>query len=149
MARSYLHIHERRPVLCSLSLSVECKIWGFHGGDYEEWCLLGCYAVWFLQDPHGVTTQKTPFFERRSWPSLKVHESVVVEEESGLYVLLLPFSLDEWKGAWYACSCFSLRWFRFVLLGWCVGLQRDHVFFCYTNNNKSIPVKALHHHLSI
>jgi hypothetical protein len=27
-----------------------CKIWGFHGGDYEEWCLLGCYAVWLLYD---------------------------------------------------------------------------------------------------
>jgi hypothetical protein len=87
-----------------------CKIWGFHGGDYEEWCLLGCYAVseepgasfirvtrigelgtqaatsnrstlrrnnfflspwWrrhqvppkrrFLQEPHGITSQKTPF----------------------------------------------------------------------------------------
>jgi hypothetical protein len=25
-----------------------CKIWGFHGGDYDEWCLLGCYAVWLL-----------------------------------------------------------------------------------------------------
>jgi hypothetical protein len=25
-----------------------CKILGFHGGDYEEWCLLGCYAVWLL-----------------------------------------------------------------------------------------------------
>jgi hypothetical protein len=25
-----------------------CKIWGFHGGDYEEWCLLGCYVVWLL-----------------------------------------------------------------------------------------------------
>jgi hypothetical protein len=25
-----------------------CKICGFHGGDYEEWCLLGCYAVWLL-----------------------------------------------------------------------------------------------------
>jgi hypothetical protein len=24
------------------------KIWGFHGGEYEEWCLLGFYAVWFL-----------------------------------------------------------------------------------------------------
>jgi hypothetical protein len=24
------------------------KIWGFHGGDYEEWYLLGCYAVWLL-----------------------------------------------------------------------------------------------------
>jgi hypothetical protein len=22
-----------------------CKIWSFHGGDYEEWRLLGCYAV--------------------------------------------------------------------------------------------------------
>jgi hypothetical protein len=27
---------------------LSCKIWGFHGGDYEEWCLLGCYAVWLL-----------------------------------------------------------------------------------------------------
>jgi hypothetical protein len=25
-----------------------CKIWGFHGGDYEELCPLGCYAVWLL-----------------------------------------------------------------------------------------------------
>jgi hypothetical protein len=24
------------------------KIWGFHGGDYEEWRLLECYAVWLL-----------------------------------------------------------------------------------------------------
>jgi hypothetical protein len=21
---------------------------GFHGGDYGEWCLLGCYAVWLF-----------------------------------------------------------------------------------------------------
>jgi hypothetical protein len=34
------------PLLWSSSLL--CKIWGFHGGDYEEWCLLGCYAVWLL-----------------------------------------------------------------------------------------------------
>jgi hypothetical protein len=42
---------------CSLRVTVyedilkrnnDCKIWGFHGGDYEEWCLLGCYAVWLL-----------------------------------------------------------------------------------------------------
>jgi hypothetical protein len=25
-----------------------CKIWGFHDGYYEEWCLLDCYAVWLL-----------------------------------------------------------------------------------------------------
>jgi hypothetical protein len=28
-----------------------CKIWGFHGRDYVEWCLLGCYAVWLLYEP--------------------------------------------------------------------------------------------------
>jgi hypothetical protein len=27
---------------------VKCKIWGFHGGDYEQLRLLGCYAVWLL-----------------------------------------------------------------------------------------------------
>jgi hypothetical protein len=25
-----------------------CKIFGFHGGEYEECGLLGCYAVWLL-----------------------------------------------------------------------------------------------------
>jgi hypothetical protein len=25
-----------------------CKIYGFHGSDYEECCLLGCSAVWLL-----------------------------------------------------------------------------------------------------
>jgi hypothetical protein len=25
-----------------------CKIWGFYGGDYEELCFLGSYAVWLL-----------------------------------------------------------------------------------------------------
>jgi hypothetical protein len=24
------------------------KIWDFHGSDYEEWHLLGCYAMWLL-----------------------------------------------------------------------------------------------------
>jgi hypothetical protein len=33
---------------CYKDLKIHCKIWGFHGGDYEEWCLLGCYAVWLL-----------------------------------------------------------------------------------------------------
>jgi hypothetical protein len=26
-----------------LQFTSSCKIWGFHGGDYEEWCLLGSY----------------------------------------------------------------------------------------------------------
>jgi hypothetical protein len=29
-------------------LSVVCKIWGFHGGDYDDYHLLGDDAVWLL-----------------------------------------------------------------------------------------------------
>jgi hypothetical protein len=35
-------------VFIHLPTLLPCKIWGFHGRDYEEWCLLGCYAVWLL-----------------------------------------------------------------------------------------------------
>jgi hypothetical protein len=30
--------------------------------DHEEYGVLGCYAVRFLQEPHGVTSKKTAFF---------------------------------------------------------------------------------------
>jgi hypothetical protein len=33
-----------------------CKMWGFHGGDYEECRLLGCGTVYILREP------KTAFF---------------------------------------------------------------------------------------
>jgi hypothetical protein len=33
---------------CSHNPTIRCKIWGFHGGDYEEWRLLGSYAVLLL-----------------------------------------------------------------------------------------------------
>jgi hypothetical protein len=40
---------KNRAIILSLfRLTVMYKVWGFHGGDYEEWCLLGCYAVWLL-----------------------------------------------------------------------------------------------------
>jgi hypothetical protein len=29
---------------CKQTETNQCNIWGFQGGDYEEWCLLGCYA---------------------------------------------------------------------------------------------------------
>jgi hypothetical protein len=31
-----------------------CQIWGFHGSDYEEWSLLGCYTVVFLRSMHRL-----------------------------------------------------------------------------------------------
>jgi hypothetical protein len=30
------------------NLFINVRFEGFHGGDYEEWRLLGCYAVWLL-----------------------------------------------------------------------------------------------------
>jgi hypothetical protein len=52
MFRSRRGREERRnrgtaPVL-AWDRQLHRKIWGFHGGDYAEWCLLGCYAVWLL-----------------------------------------------------------------------------------------------------
>jgi hypothetical protein len=37
-----------KELILNLISHSHCKIWGFRGGDYEEWRLLGCYAVWLL-----------------------------------------------------------------------------------------------------
>jgi hypothetical protein len=39
---------ETRDAATLENYKLHSKIWGSHGGDYEEWCLLGCYAVWLL-----------------------------------------------------------------------------------------------------
>jgi hypothetical protein len=51
--RSALEVYKAHVLgwdaVCLIGMKLQkCKIWGFHGGDYEEWCLLGCYAVWLL-----------------------------------------------------------------------------------------------------
>jgi hypothetical protein len=38
-------------------------IWGSHGGEYEDGCLLGCSACSLVE---GATTQKTAIFEEKS-----------------------------------------------------------------------------------
>jgi hypothetical protein len=46
----------QQPLYCFMIKRVLCKIWGFDGGDYEEWCLLGCYAMWlFVRTDVGGT----------------------------------------------------------------------------------------------
>jgi hypothetical protein len=37
-------VGHNNPALAPWPLMIYCKIWGFHGGDYEECCLLGCGA---------------------------------------------------------------------------------------------------------
>jgi hypothetical protein len=46
-SRTLYTVHIPEDIFHSM-LHIPCKIWGFHSGDYEEWCLLGCYAVWLL-----------------------------------------------------------------------------------------------------
>jgi hypothetical protein len=41
-------VHKGAPLVLVPTTSYLFKIWGFHGGDYEECRLLGCYAVWLL-----------------------------------------------------------------------------------------------------
>jgi hypothetical protein len=59
-------------VYCSSDkVGMLCRIWSFHGDDYEECRLLGCGAVWtdvseerrFTKDLHDATSQKTAFFK--------------------------------------------------------------------------------------
>jgi hypothetical protein len=38
----------KRIILFLGSYHVGCKIWGFHGGDYDDYHLLGDDAVWLL-----------------------------------------------------------------------------------------------------
>jgi hypothetical protein len=45
--RIYLVIDKEIRVVV-VSYHLLRNIWGFHGGDYEEWCLLGCYAARLL-----------------------------------------------------------------------------------------------------
>jgi hypothetical protein len=50
----YLSVHPSiHPKAVTTSINIKV---------FEEWRLLGCYAVWFLQEPHGVTSQKMPLF---------------------------------------------------------------------------------------
>jgi hypothetical protein len=42
-----------------------CKIWGFHGGDYEECRLLGCEAM-FLKNRHFGGTYRLHYQGEKS-----------------------------------------------------------------------------------
>jgi hypothetical protein len=37
-----------------------CKILGFHGSDYEEWRIVGCYAMWLLYVLTKATRRNIP-----------------------------------------------------------------------------------------
>jgi hypothetical protein len=65
----------------------------------EEGSLLGCYAVWLLQEPHGVTTQKTPFFIVTAVKTSNLTVPVVfTESEVSLWLKLEGSSVTKGKG---------------------------------------------------
>jgi hypothetical protein len=86
-----------------------CEIWGLHGGDYEECRPLGCYAVWFLQEPHGVTSQKTPFFSESpvfaNVSTVSSKSSVLRDERPGCPVLCTFILSPSYK--WHHLRNFS------------------------------------------
>jgi hypothetical protein len=46
-SRTPRHVTQNNPIFKrNAHNTLLCKIWGFHGGDYEEWRLMGRYAVW-------------------------------------------------------------------------------------------------------
>jgi hypothetical protein len=70
-----------------------CKIWGFHGGDYKQCHLLGCYTVWllkrrFLQQPHSETPQKRAFLMKIYivWKKAITCEILIINSVSNYYI---------------------------------------------------------------
>jgi hypothetical protein len=55
LPRHYSNYWFRAPLGHMMQLIIVCKIWGFHGGDYEECCLLGCKSPF-------RTSQETNYF---------------------------------------------------------------------------------------
>jgi hypothetical protein len=56
----------RHWIIFHLNVSGEqqCRIWGSHGGRYEDGCILGCSAMLETSTRlQGATTQKTAIFE--------------------------------------------------------------------------------------
>jgi hypothetical protein len=51
-------VHHRKLSATESSLLMLCKIWGYHGGNYEECRLLGCYAAWLIKNHlvHSVSS---------------------------------------------------------------------------------------------
>jgi hypothetical protein len=41
-----MYVNVFRDISPSLKSDLLLLVWGFYGGDYKEWCLQGCYAVW-------------------------------------------------------------------------------------------------------
>jgi hypothetical protein len=38
-------VHEENVLLYKIEVSKNCSMWGSHGGEHEDGCLLGCSAV--------------------------------------------------------------------------------------------------------
>jgi hypothetical protein len=57
---SYHSSYSTCSVMLMLQVFQPCKIWGFHGGDYEQWRLLGCNnPVHTSQETHHVSTTES------------------------------------------------------------------------------------------
>jgi hypothetical protein len=98
MVKNYLSLEQLNTVF-KLPHQL-CKTWGFHGGDYEDaifWDVMPCGSRknWhfseeqqFLQNPHGITSQKTAFF--LSHPTLSLLRLIFPEVAFYVSALLQP-----------------------------------------------------------
>jgi hypothetical protein len=53
----WLHLHGR---IVSPAFNRPCKIWGSHSGGYEEFCLLGCSAVYSTESQPTIRSKRSP-----------------------------------------------------------------------------------------
>jgi hypothetical protein len=61
--------------------TIQCRIWGFHGGDYEEFRLLGCGAMWVYYKP-TFRRMSTPFSGEKKYRSEETCNAVPKKVEA-------------------------------------------------------------------
>jgi signal transduction histidine kinase len=96
-----------------------CKIWDFHSGNHEDCCLLGCYAIWLLQEPHGITSQETAFF--------KIVFLIFVKTLWHQYKFIIIFQLKLWCRVFFHVSFKKVKY------------EMTHEYKC-THLNVNLPL---------
>jgi hypothetical protein len=96
----------RVSTFTEMNITDICKIWGFHGGDYEERCLLGCYiAKAFLEsgfsDERDIGRLEILPVDRFFYKTLN-QEMANIYNNSGQYSSCRLFKTRRFRG-WILC----------------------------------------------
>jgi hypothetical protein len=91
-----------------VNICLICKIWGFHGGEYEECRFVGCGAVKFLYEP---TFRRNISPEDGATTSHHISENDILQ----LYLRLQPLGIRLLGSLWLRIIFRNYQWHKQLL----------------------------------